>query len=97
MDWAVGRYGLDYIQLHITNRQFTEFIAQTCFIQRTDDLYQIWLHKDFSSRTWGEFREACHLPKSLDEARRMAKPVEREKRDDIIARMKEKAKTIRGI
>ena len=83
MDWAVGRYGLDYIQLHIDIHQFSEFIAQTCFIQRTEDLYNIWLHKDYSSRSWSEFRQACHLPESLDEARRLAKPVEKDKVDEI--------------
>lgn len=83
MDYTVNRYGLEYIQIHITNRQFTEFIEQTCFLQRTDDLYQIWLHKDFSSRSWSEFRQSCNLPASLDEARRLAKPVEKDKMDEL--------------
>ena len=96
MDYAVGKYGLDYIQLHIDIHQFSEFIAQTCFIQRTEDLYNIWLHKDYSSRTWPEFRAACHLPASLEEARKLAKPVEKDKRDEIIARVKRMAKTIKG-
>lgn len=96
MDWAVGRYGLEYIQIHIDNNQFLEFIEQTCFIQRTEDLYQIWLHKDYSSRSWTEFRNACHLPASLDEARKMAKPVEKDKRDDLIKRMKNHISIIPG-
>ena len=79
----MNKYGIDYIQLHIDIHQFSEFIAQTCFIQRTEDLYNIWLHKDYSSRSWSEFRQSCNLPASLDEARRLAKPVEKDKRDAL--------------